>query len=51
VNNCSEQEDWGRRECAEFALLEYLAADGRAGGFYQRRMGYRVASITAIKRL
>jgi len=44
-------EDWGRRQGAEFASLEYLAANTRASEFYQRRMGYRVASITAIKRL
>src|SRR5690242_11138220 len=44
-------EDWGRRQAAEFASLEYLAANTRASEFYQRRMGYRVASITAIKRL
>ena len=44
-------EDWGRRQGAEFASLEYHAANTPAGGFYQRRMGYRPASITAIKRL
>lgn len=44
-------EDWGRRQSAEFASLEYLAVNTRAGAFYQQRMGYRVASITAIKRL
>ena len=44
-------EEWGRRQGAEFALLEYHAANTRAGEFYQRRMGYRVAHITAIKRL
>jgi ribosomal protein S18 acetylase RimI-like enzyme len=44
-------EDWGRRRGAEFASLEYLAANTRASLFYQRRMGYRVASITGIKRL
>jgi ribosomal protein S18 acetylase RimI-like enzyme len=44
-------EDWGRSEGAEFASLEYLAANTRAGSFYQRRMGYRPASVTAIKRL
>jgi hypothetical protein len=31
--------------------LEYLATNTRAGRFYQRRMGYCVASITAIKPL
>lgn len=44
-------EDWGRTQGAEFASLEYLAANTRAGAFYERRMGYRAASITAIKRL
>lgn len=44
-------EDWGRRQGAEFASLEYHAANTRASMFYQRRMGYRVASIMAIKRL
>jgi ribosomal protein S18 acetylase RimI-like enzyme len=44
-------EDWGRGQGAEFASLEYHAANTRAGAFYQRRMGYSVASITAIKRL
>jgi ribosomal protein S18 acetylase RimI-like enzyme len=44
-------EDWGRRHGATLASLEYLAANTRAGEFYQRHMGYRVASITAIKRL
>jgi GNAT superfamily N-acetyltransferase len=44
-------EDWGRQQGAQFASLEYHAANTCAGTFYQRRMGYRVASITAIKRL
>jgi ribosomal protein S18 acetylase RimI-like enzyme len=44
-------EDWGRRQGAEFASLEYHAANVRASSFYQQRMGYRLASITAIKRL
>jgi ribosomal protein S18 acetylase RimI-like enzyme len=44
-------EDWGRGQGAQFASLEYHAANTRAGMFYQRRMGYGVASITAIKRL
>lgn len=42
-------EDWGRQHGAEFASLEYHAANTRAGAFYQRRMGYRLASIIAIK--
>ena len=44
-------EDWGRRQGAEFASLEYHAANARAAAFYRRRMGYSVAAITAIKRL
>jgi ribosomal protein S18 acetylase RimI-like enzyme len=44
-------EDWGWKQGAEFASLEYHAANTRASKFYQRRIGYRVASITAIKRL
>ena len=44
-------EDWGRRRGATFASLEYHAGNTRAAEFYQRRMGYRAASITAIKRL
>ena len=44
-------EDWGARQGAEFASLEYHAANKRAGEFYQRRIGYRVVSITAVKRL
>jgi GNAT superfamily N-acetyltransferase len=43
-------EDWGRRQGAEFAALEYHAANARAAAFYQR-MHYRLASITAIRRL
>jgi ribosomal protein S18 acetylase RimI-like enzyme len=44
-------EDWGRQQGAEFASLEYHTANTRASSFYQQRMGYRPASITAIKRL
>jgi len=44
-------EDWGRGQGAEFALLEYHAANNHAREFYHRRMGYDVASITAIRRL
>lgn len=44
-------EDWGRRLGAEFASLDYHAANTRAGSFYQHRMGYRPAAIIAIKRL
>jgi ribosomal protein S18 acetylase RimI-like enzyme len=43
-------EDWGRRQGAEFASLEYLAANQRASLFYER-LGYRAGSIIAIKRL
>jgi len=42
-------EDWGFRLGAEFASLEYHAANTRAGLFYQERVGYRLASMTAIK--
>lgn len=44
-------EEWGLRQGATFASLEYHVANTRAAEFYQRRMGYRVAAITAIKRL
>jgi GNAT superfamily N-acetyltransferase len=44
-------EDWGRRLGAEFASLEYHAANTSASLFYRERMGYRLASITAIKKL
>ncbi|HKD84276.1 MAG TPA: GNAT family N-acetyltransferase [Terriglobales bacterium] len=44
-------EEWGRGQGAQLALLEYNAANQRAGEFYRRRTQYRVASITAIKRL
>lgn len=44
-------EEWGRRQGAEFASLEYHSANTLASMFYQQRMGYCVASITAIKRL
>lgn len=44
-------EVWGRERGADFASLEYLAENTRASDFYQRRMGYRPAHITAIKRL
>ena len=46
----SAAEDWGRRQGAELASLEYLAANKRAGLFYER-LGYRAGSIIAIKRL
>ena len=44
-------EAWGREHGADFASLEYLAGNTRAGDFYQNRMDYRPAHITAIKRL
>jgi ribosomal protein S18 acetylase RimI-like enzyme len=44
-------EDWGRQMNAEFASLEFHVENKRAALFYQARMGYRPASITAIKRL
>jgi ribosomal protein S18 acetylase RimI-like enzyme len=44
-------EEWGRRRGAEFASLEYHTANIRASSFYQQCMGYRVACLTAIKRL
>ncbi len=43
-------EEWGRQRGAEFASLEYHAANTRAGAFYQERLGYRAASLTALKR-
>jgi len=43
-------EDWGRRQGAEFASLDYLVANARAGLLYQR-MGYGVAAMKAVKRL
>jgi ribosomal protein S18 acetylase RimI-like enzyme len=44
-------EVWGREHGADFAALEYHAANADAAWFYQRRMGYRVSHITAIKPL
>jgi GNAT superfamily N-acetyltransferase len=44
-------EAWGRQQGAAFASLEYHMANTRAGSFYQQRMGYRLAAMTAIKRL
>jgi ribosomal protein S18 acetylase RimI-like enzyme len=43
-------EKWGQQMGAEFASLEYHAANEHAGRFY-RGMGYRTAHIIAIKRL
>ena len=44
-------EAWGRERGATFASLEFLIANARAAEFYQRRMGYHAAAITAIKRI
>lgn len=44
-------EDWGRRNGAALALLEYLASNTRAAEFYQKRLGYQPAAISVIKRL
>jgi len=44
-------EDWGRRQGAEFASLEYHTANTRASMFYEGCMGYRAKHVTAIKRL
>ena len=44
-------EEWGRAKGAAFAVLEYHAANTRAGAFYRHRMGYTVAAVTAIKPL
>jgi len=44
-------ENWGASQGAEFAFLEYLPANTSAAAFYRERMGYRVAAITAVKRL
>jgi ribosomal protein S18 acetylase RimI-like enzyme len=44
-------EDWGRVMGAVFASLEFHSENTRAALFYRERMGYRPASITAVKRL
>lgn len=44
-------EEWGLERGAAFASLEYHAANTRAAYFYEQRMAYRTASITAIKHL
>jgi len=43
-------EEWGARHGAQLASLEYLANNAGAAAFYER-LGYHVASVTAIKRL
>ena len=44
-------EQWGHQRGAHIALLEHNHANSRASAFYRLRMGYRVASITLIKKL
>jgi ribosomal protein S18 acetylase RimI-like enzyme len=44
-------ETWGRKQGADYASLEYHAANTTASRFYQNRMGYRAAHIIAIKQL
>lgn len=44
-------EQWGRDNGANIALLEFHSANSQASSFYQRRMGYRVTSITVVKNL
>jgi len=44
-------ENWGRERGAHCAVLEYHAANVRAGVFYQQKMGYRITSITVTRRL
>jgi ribosomal protein S18 acetylase RimI-like enzyme len=41
-------ENWGRARGAQFASLEFETTNTRAGRFYQNRMGYSVASMTAV---
>jgi ribosomal protein S18 acetylase RimI-like enzyme len=44
-------EQWGREHGAHIALLEHNQANARASAFYRQRMGYRISSITVIKKL
>lgn len=44
-------EDWGKRQGAAFVFLDYNVANTRAGKLYEQRLGYRPASIVAVKRL
>jgi ribosomal protein S18 acetylase RimI-like enzyme len=44
-------EEWGRERGAAFASLDFHPANTRASNFYQHRMGYSAAAVTAIKRL
>lgn len=43
-------EEWARQHGAEFVSLEYHTGNSRAAAFYER-LGYRPASVVAIKRL
>jgi len=45
-----EAENWGRARGAQFASLEFHASNTLAGRLHQHRMGYSVASMTALKR-
>jgi GNAT superfamily N-acetyltransferase len=44
-------EEWGIEHGAAFAILEHVAANLRAGEFYQRKMGYSIGAITMVKAL
>jgi ribosomal protein S18 acetylase RimI-like enzyme len=44
-------EQWGHQRGAHIALLEHNQANSKASAFYRLRMGYRVTSITLIKKL
>jgi len=44
-------EEWGRSQGADFAMLEYNAANTRAGNFYQQRMSYSTGGHIMVKRL
>jgi ribosomal protein S18 acetylase RimI-like enzyme len=44
-------ENWGRANGAAYVILEFHAANTRAGEFYQRKLGYTVAAMTALKPL
>jgi len=43
-------EQWAREQGADFVSLEYHTENPRAAAFYER-LGYRPASVVAIKRL
>jgi GNAT superfamily N-acetyltransferase len=43
-------EEWGRQQGAQFASLEYHAANTEAGVFYRQHQ-YRAGHIVAVKRL